>query len=149
MTEVMFYHLQRRPLESVLPTLLQKSLERGWNAIVQFGSPERCSAIDAHLWTFAEESFLPHGTIADGEPETQPVYLTTGEENPNGAAIRFLVDGAAVGDLAPYERVAIIFDGNDQDAVEAARQTWRDVKSAGYDATYWQQSDRGKWEKKA
>lgn len=149
MTEVMFYHLQRRPLESVLPTLLQKSLERGWRVVVQFGSIERCTALDAHLWTFAEESFLPHGTLADGEPEGQPIYLTTGPDNPNHAEIRFLVDGAGFCDLAPYERVVLIFDGNDQDAVEAARQTWREVKSAGHDVTYWQQSDRGRWEKKA
>ena len=93
MTEVLFYHLQSQPLERVLPELLEKSLERKWRAVVQVGSEERRDALDAHLWTFRDEGFLPHGTIKDGHAGAQPVYLTTDEDNPNGAEVRFLADG--------------------------------------------------------
>ena len=133
----------------MLPTLLEKSLERGWHAVVQAGTPERTDALDAILWTYRDESFLPHGTSADGNLELQPVFLTFGEDNPNGAQIRFFVDGAASTDIASYERAVYMFDGHDQEAVAGARGMWTALKDAGHDVTYWQQSEQGKWEKKA
>ncbi|MGE0699958.1 MAG: DNA polymerase III subunit chi [Hyphomicrobiaceae bacterium] len=148
-TEVFFYHLDRHPLERVLPGLLERTLERGWRAIVQVGSRERLEAIDTHLWTWREESFLPHGTAKDGPPELQPVLLTTGEENPNGAGVRFLVDGATLSRFAGYVRVVIIFDGADRLAVEAARGQWKAARAEGCAVTYWQQTEAGRWERKA
>jgi DNA polymerase-3 subunit chi len=149
MTEVLFYHLQNQPLEQVLPGLLEKCLERNWRAVVQLGSEERRDALDAHLWTYREEGFLPHGTAKDGHAAAQPVWLTAADDNPNGAKVRFLADGVEAANYSDYERVVVLFDGNDPDALERARASWADTKAAGHDATYWQQSERGRWEKKA
>jgi len=149
MSEALFYHLERQPLERVLPSLVERTLERGWRATVQVGSEERLEALDTLLWTYREESFLPHGTRRDGNPGLQPVYLTTSEENPNGSHVRFLVDGAEAGDLAGYQRVVYLFDGRDEAAVAKAREQWKAAKAAGLEATYWQQSPEGRWEKKA
>jgi DNA polymerase III subunit chi len=150
MTEILFYHLQRQPLEAVLPTLLEKSLERGWRALVQATSPERLTALDDHLWTFSDESFLPHGTDREPTAADQPILLTLAEGNPNKASILFLVEGAPVpADVSPYERIALLFDGNDPEALGLARQHWQAVKAAGHQATYWQQDARGRWERKA
>jgi DNA polymerase-3 subunit chi len=149
LTEVLFYHLQRQPLEHVLPTLLERSLARGWRVVVEAGSEERVEALDAHLWTYAEVSFLPHGSAKDGDLDRQPIALVTGSSNPNAAAVRFFVDGALPDEVEGYDRVVLLFDGNDEDAVEAARVRWKALKAAGHDLTYWQQSDEGRWEKKA
>ena len=148
MTEVLFYHLDRQPLERVLPELLEKCLDRGWRTVVQVGSEERRDALDAHLWSYRDEAFLPHGTIKDGNAEGQPVWLTAADDNPNHATVRFLADGADLPDPAGYARVVMLFDGQDQDAVDRARAAWKTAKAAGHDATYWQQSERGRWEKK-
>ena len=114
MAEVLFYHLQQQPLESVLPTLLQKTLERGWRAVIQVTTEERLSALDDHLWTFSDESFLPHGTDREAHAADQPILITLGADNPNGSAIRFLAEGADLPqDIASYQRLAILFDGND------------------------------------
>src|SRR5229473_3538716 len=118
MTEMVFYHLQRQPLAQVLPTLIEKSLERGWRVVVQAGAEERIEALDAHLWTYREDSFLPHGTWREAEASQQPILLTLNDDNPNGAAVRFLLDGAAVPpDAATYQRIVLLFDGDDPDAV--------------------------------
>jgi len=149
MTEVLFYQLDRQPLVAVLAKLLQVTLDRGGRAVVQAGSPEQVAALDTQMWTFAEDSFLPHGTAADGGPEHQPIYLTASDENPNGARYRFFVDGAQLGDITSYERAIYLFDGRLADELEMARDRWRDIKSAGHDATYWRQSEAGRWEKQA
>jgi DNA polymerase-3 subunit chi len=149
MTEVLFYHLQSRPLEKVLPDLLERCLERKWRSVVQVGSPERCDALDAELWTYRDDAFLPHGTSRDGNAPAQPVWLTTTDENPNGATVRFLADGADIPDYGGYERVVLLFDGNDPEAVDRARQKWTETKAAGHEMTYWQQSPEGRWVKKA
>lgn len=149
MAEVWFYHLDGRPPESVLPPLLQKCLERGWRTVVQAGSRERLEAIDGHLWTFSDDAFLPHGTAADGHEADQPVFLTEGDDNPNGAVVRVLVDRAPPpGDLSGYERILLLFDGSDPDALAEARTQWKAVKAAGHVASYWQQGAGGRWEKK-
>lgn len=149
MTEVLFYHLQRQPLEAVLPGLLEKCLERNWKTVVQVGSEERRDALDAHLWTYNDAGFLPHGTDKDGHAALQPVWLTAGEDNPNQAEVRFFADGAEPVDVDAYRRVVLLFDGNDADAVDRARAAWQRLKGAGHDATYWQQSENGRWQKKA
>jgi DNA polymerase-3 subunit chi len=150
MTEVLFYHLQRQPIERVLPMLLEKSLERGWKVVVQTASDERVEALDAHLWTYRDDGFLPHGTAREAEAPLQPVLLTTGDDNPNGANVRFLIDGAPMPeDAASYQRIVLLFDGEDEDAVAEARTRWTQAKAQNFDATYWQADDEGRWVKKA
>jgi DNA polymerase-3 subunit chi len=148
--EVLFYHLQRQPLEAVLPSLLVKSIERGWRVVVQAVTEERLAALDDHLWTYSDESFLPHGTDREPQPESQPILLTTLPSNPNAAKIRFLVEGVDLPDpIDTYERVVILFNGDDEEALARARAQWRAVAKSGMPATYWQQDERGRWQKKA
>src|SRR5438045_9280997 len=110
MTEVLFYQLHRQPIERVLPTLLEKSLERGWRVVVQAAAEERIEALDSHLWTFRDDSFLPHGTWHEATVSEQPVVLTIHDDNPNGAAVRFLIDGAPVPtDATAYQRIVLSF----------------------------------------
>jgi DNA polymerase III subunit chi len=150
MTEILFYHLKGQTPEQVLPALLQKSLERGWRVVVQASSEERVEALDAHLWTWRDDAFLPHGTWRDAETAEQPIVLTINEENPNGATVRFLVDGASLsGDAVGYERIVLLFDGDDPDALEAARARWSAAKAAGTEATYWQSDENGRWRRQA
>ena len=148
MTEVAFYHLQRWPLERALPKLLEKTLEAGKRAVVMAGSADRVEALAGSLWTYEPDSWLPHGSAKDGSPEDQPVWLTAADENPNGAQFLFLADGAECPDMAAYERCFELFDGNDEAAVEAARERWKAYKEAGFDLAYWQQTERGGWQKK-
>jgi DNA polymerase-3 subunit chi len=153
-TEIHFYHLQAASLERVLPALLEKCLERGWRAVVQAASDERVSALDDLLWTYADGSFLPHGSARDGDGMGQPVYLTTGPENPNRASVRFFVERTEVLPVlgrpdAGYERGLLVFDGNDEDALADARAQWTQLRSAGHTVVYWRQDENGRWEKKA
>jgi DNA polymerase-3 subunit chi len=149
MTPVFFYHLERQPLDHVLPKLLSMSLERGWRVVVQAGSEERGEAIAAQLWSHDEESFLPHGTRADGFPELQPIWITAVDENPNNANVRFYVDGAEVGDIGGLTRAVILFDGNDPEAVDSARAGWKRFKAEGHEVSYWQQDEQGRWQNRA
>jgi DNA polymerase-3 subunit chi len=148
MTEILFYHLKGQTPEQVLPALLQKSLERGWRVVVQASSDERVEALDAHLWTWRDDSFLPHGTWREPDAGEQPIVLSVNEQNPNGASVRFLVDGASMADQGEgYERIVLLFDGDDPDALEAARKRWSEAKSAGIAVTYWQSDERGRWQR--
>jgi len=149
MTEVAFYHLQRATLETVLPKLLEKTLDAGKRAVVLAGSDARAEALAGHLWTYHQDAWLPHGTAKDGNADRQPVWLTARDENPNGATFLFLCDGADSGELSTFERCFDLFDGNDEAAVTAARNRWTERKAAGHDLTYWQQTERGNWERKA
>ena len=148
MPDILFYHLEPRPLEVVLPQLLEKTLERGWRAVVEVGSAERAEALDAHLWTFRDDSFLPHGMAGDDVEAHQPIVLTTGSDNPNGAACRFFVDRAVPRSVEGYERIVYMFSGHDPDAVAEARLAWRALKDSNM-LTYWQQEPDGRWVKKA
>lgn len=153
MAEVLFYHLERSGLEEALPPLLEKTLAKGWRAIVHPGSEERAAALDAHLWTYRDDSFLPHGLASAPHAEHQPVLISLERDNRNRAQAVFLVDGADWEDwtagAAGAERVVVMFDGRDTQAVAAARQQWTKAKAAGFTATYWQQTASGGWEKRA
>ncbi len=143
MTEIRFYHLTRKSLEQALPELLEKTLARGSKAVVMTGSPERAEALTQYLWSYNPNGFLPHGNAKDGYPELQPVWLTPEDERPNNADILFLTDGAASARLDEYSRVCDIFDGNNEDAVAAARLRFAANRKAGHSLTYWKQTDKG------
>ena len=147
MTEILFYHLEHSSLETVLPGLLEKTLKRKWKAVVKAASPAQVEALDEHLWTYTDQSFLPHGAGGDGTE--QPIWLSEQDDCPNAADILFLVGGAAaeIGQLDQFTRCVTIFDGRNDDAVSAARQFWKSAKECGHETTYWKQSSEGRWEK--
>lgn len=149
MAEVLFYQLTASPLEVSLPDLLERSLGRGWRVVLRCGSEAGMAGLDAMLWTYRDDAFLPHGTAAMGRAAVQPIYLTLGDENPNGAQVLMLVDGARAtpADMAGYDRTCLIFDGRDERALEEARADWRAVRAAGLPAKYWAQ-EQGRWVQK-
>ena len=147
MTEILFYHLKGQTPEQVLPALLQKSLERGWRVVVQASSDERVEALDAHLWTWRDDAFLPHGTWRDAEAAEQPIVLTVNEENPNGATVRFLVDGASLsGKATPAMSASCCCSmATIRRRSRVARARWSEAKAAGAEVTYWQADENGRW----
>jgi DNA polymerase-3 subunit chi len=149
MKRVDFYHLQRWPLEQALPPLLSKVLESGQRAVLLTASRERAEALSAVLWTWKADSWLPHGTPADGFPGEQPIWVAEEDERPNGAAILLLTDGMTSGRMEEYDRCLDLFDGRDDSAVQAARERWKTCRDTGWELHYWQQTDRGGWNEKA
>lgn len=149
MTEVLFYHLTESKLEDALPPLVDKSVERGWRVAIQLKEAARRDALDTHLWTYREDSFLPHGTDDTEMAPSQPVLLTVTGDNANQATVRFIVDGAEPPAIDGYERIVFMFDGYDQEQLDGARAQWKRLKGEGHNLTYWQQTPEGRWEKKA
>ncbi len=149
MPEILFYHLTERPLEAAAPEILERCVERGWRVTLRARSEERVAALDSHLWTYRDDSFLPHGTAAAGEAARQPIYLTAGDERPNDPDVLMLVEGAEASDaeMAAHDRTVLIFDGHDDDALARARDAWRRAAASGLRAVYWAQ-DGGRWVKR-
>jgi DNA polymerase-3 subunit chi len=147
--ELWFYHLERTTLADALPELLEKTLEKGWRALVRTGNADHLKALDATLWTKKEDSFLAHGRDDEADPDRQPILLSLTEDNANGAQILFALDGVDVEKPDAFERVCVMFDASDEDAIAASRALWKKAKDEGRTISYWQQSIEGRWEKKA
>ena len=147
--EVWFYHLERSGLDQVLPELLEKTLAKGWRALVRSTQRERIDYLDGWLWSYRDDSFLPHGSAAEPLAERQPILLSDGDNNANGAQALFLIDGAEPGDISPYERCILLFDGRDESALSLARRQWSAFKKAGAPVSYWKEGDVRGWTKQA
>ncbi|WP_299932812.1 DNA polymerase III subunit chi [uncultured Pelagimonas sp.] len=145
-----FYHLTQRSLEDTLPMLLGKALGAGWKVAVRGTDPGRMDWLDQRLWLGQEDDFLPHGQIGGPHDALQPVLLTCGPEAPNAANCVMTVDGAGItaDEVKALDRVCILFDGYDQEAVQNARVQWKELTGAGCSAQYWSE-ETGRWEKKA
>jgi DNA polymerase-3 subunit chi len=154
LTEILFYCLERRSIEDIIPGLLERTTERGWRAIVRVDSAERMNALDVHLWTYSDQSFLAHGTPQTAHPSRQPIYLTTGDENLNAARVLFLAGGDIPlnwnsSRFADFSRVVVLFDGLDPNTLNAAQASWQSALQAGQSAIFWRQNQSGKWEQRA
>jgi DNA polymerase III subunit chi len=153
MSEVLFYHLEKKSLDEVLPGLVERSLARNWRALIRTESADRAQALDNLLWTWSEESFLPHAQAGDGDPLKQPVLIAVEEGNLNGADVLFLVGGRMPqswdGETANFTRIVVVFDGRDEQALAGARAAWTMARQSGHETTYWRQSAGGRWEKQA
>ncbi len=152
MTETRYYHLTKTTTAEALPELLQKTLQRGWRAVVILNNQEDVQRLNNHLWTYDNNSFLPHGSKDSkspiDNPEAQPIWLTCDDENLNDANVLFLCDGVDSKNILKFDLVCRIFDGNDANIIDRARKSWKDQKTSDHDLTYWQQSDNGAWHKK-
>ncbi len=150
MTRYDFYHLQKTPLEQVLPKLCEKAYATGKRIKILVGNDERVEFLNSLLWTYSEESFLPHGSKKDGFASEQPIFLSSTEDNENNAELLILVDGAmpSIDVLKNYERVLNIFDGNDDISLNNSRDYWKMIKSTDGELHYWQQKDNGSFEQK-
>ena len=148
MTETRFYHLERRRVDEALPTLLEHALDEGRRVLVRASSDEMVAALNERLWTYDDASFLPHGAAGDGDPMTQPVFLTTELENANAATMLVRLSGAETGDAEDaFDLVVILFDGRDETVLAQARGEWRRLKDQGRAISYWRESDEGGWER--
>lgn len=147
--EIWFYHLERAGVEAVLPPLLEKTLERGWRALVRTTSKERVAALDDALWSGKDDSFLPHGRADHPDAELQPVLISDTAGAPNRPDALFLIDGAEPGEIEAFSRVVLLFDGHDESALATSRERWSEYKRQGLCVAYWQQSSDGRWEKKS
>jgi DNA polymerase III subunit chi len=146
MTEIGFYHLTRSTLAQALPQLLARTLAAGQRALVLGSNVAGLDALSTALW--AQPGWLPHGLASDGDPDLQPIWLTTEAEPLNGARYLFLFDGAETDRLKDYDRAFDLFDGNNPESVAAARIRWKAAKDAGHTLAYWQQTESS-WQKKA
>lgn len=148
MTDIRLYHLERSSIDTALPQLLHKALQTGERILIKVSCPKEAKRLDEHLWTYDHESFLPHSTTLDGNETDQPVFITNTSENINSASILFLTGDLTEEHLSAYQMVCDIFDGRNPYSLNAARTRWKIYREAGFDPTYWQQTDKG-WEKKA
>ena len=150
MTRFDFYHLQKTPLEQVLPKLCEKAYSTGKRIKILVGNDERVEFLNSLLWTYSEESFLPHGSKKDGFADQQPIFISSSDDNENNAELLILVDGAmpSLDILKAYERVLNIFDGNDETSLNNSRDYWKMIKSTDGELHYWQQKDNGTFEQK-
>ena len=146
-TDVNFYQLGTRPLDAVLPRLLEKALAAGFRAVVRDGDPARLARLDTVLWTYDAASFLPH-TVDGPYAAAQPVLLTAGDDVLNDADLLVVVDGVLPDDLARFRRTLYLFDGGDADALARARIDWKAVRAqAEVTPVYWREDADGRWEK--
>lgn len=148
MTEYWFYHLETSTLENVLPELLGKTIERGWRALVKVPD-SMLEHLDGYLWTYQDASFLPHGRDDEPQADRQPILLSADASGSEGFDCVFLVDGQDLNVSDSTTRCIVMINGRDADAVQSARAQWTRLKKTDANLSYWQQNDRGRWEKKA
>lgn len=149
MTEISFYHLTTSPLERALPKLLEKSVSAGFRSVVVTSDEAQSDKINALLWSYDPNSFLPHGSKKDPHPETQPIYITHEPEAPNSPDMLVITDGSALELDGALKKVLDIFDGQDEAQVAKARTRWKDYKAAGHEVSYYKQNEQGGWQKAA
>ncbi len=147
MTEIRFYHLQKKSAESVVFDLAERALLKFPRIQIRVRDEADATRLNDFLWSNKADSFLPHGTASDGYSDKQPVFITA-LNNPNAAEVLFLMPGADTSGIAPFKLVCDILDGRDEEQIAAARSRYRDWKSQSHDLSYWQQNDAGKWEQK-
>lgn len=146
--EARFHHLERRRVDQALPRLLERAREEGQRVVVRASSDEMVAALNERLWTYDDASFLPHGAAGDGDPMTQPIFLTCEAENPNAATMLVRLSGAEAGESdRAFDLVILLFDGRDEAALAEARGEWRRLRDDGRAISYWRESNEGGWER--
>ena len=146
MTEIRFYHIQKKSAEATVFDLAERALTRGHRILIRLKDEDEAKRLNDFLWVNKPESFLPHGME---NPEAQPIFLTATNENLGNADVLFLMPGSESSGVETFKLVCDILDGRDEEQISAGRARYRDWKTQGHELSYWQQTDAGKWEQKS
>ena len=134
-----FYHLATSPLERVLPQICEKVLASGERLLV-VAEADQLARLDEQLWTYAVDSFLPHGRERAGD---QPILLSEAPVAANKATHVALADGVWRDEALGFARTFYFFDNARRDE---ARDAWRALKDKPEaEARYWKQTEEGRW----
>jgi DNA polymerase-3 subunit chi len=137
-----FYHLDASPIERVLPRICERLLADGERLLV-VAAPAQLGSLDASLWSYARDSFLPHGLANAEDAATQPILLAERIEAANGARNLALADGEWRDEALGFERVFYLFGAGQ---LETARASWRALNPRPeVECRYWKQDSNGKW----
>ncbi len=146
--EYWFYHLpEGAGVDEALPALLEKTLHKGWRAVVYCRDELQRDQLDDMLWTYRDDSFLPHGRAGTAEADRQPVLLTVENAQAHAAEAVFVLSARTPPNGESVERVVIMFEDSDGDARQHARERWKALKGAGATVSYWRRGPAGRWEK--
>lgn len=148
MTEIRFYHLRTKTAEQALPEILMKAIDGGRRVVVKTPDEKAAAGLNDYLWVYNPDAFLPHGMKNDGHAASQPVWITAGDDNPNNANVLITTGGAVPEAPENYSLCCEMLEDRETGQIAAARQRWTSYKERGFTLTYWQQTDRGRWEKK-
>jgi len=150
-TEIRFYHLQTQSLDRALPALVAKAYSGGHRIHIRAANDKIAKTLSDAIWAHGQNSFIPHGTDKDGSAAHQPIWISANEENANNAGTIIITNGAEILPEAAKDFTLIcdMFDGNNGEAVNAARARWKNYKEMELPLTYWQQNERGGWDQKA
>jgi DNA polymerase-3 subunit chi len=144
--QVDFYHLTTTPLDRALPQIAEKVLASGTRLLIVAESAAQRLALDRLLWSYAPDSFLPHGQVGSGNEAGQPVLLSDAPDPINGARHIALVDGVWRDAALGFERAFHFFDA---DRIDEARIAWKGLADRdGVERRYWKQNG-GRWEQAA
>lgn len=144
-TSIQFYHLLHTPLERALPKLMEKILASGARAVVLTASQSAAQKLADALWSYDPNGFLPNGMANEPHPESQPIYLTWKQENPNNAEVLIITDGSQIVENSGFSKLLDMFDGSDEEALNAARARYRAYKTEGKTLRYFKQQPTGGW----
>jgi DNA polymerase-3 subunit chi len=145
--QVDFYHLTKLPLERALPQIAEKVLATGGRLIIVAGEEGQRARLDQLLWSYAPESFLPHGQAGGEDDARQPVLIADTTAAANGARNIALADGIWREEALGFDRAFHFFD---EERIAEARAAWKGLADRdGVERNYWKQNDSGRWEKAA
>ncbi|AGH48299.1 DNA polymerase III chi subunit, HolC [Sphingomonas sp. MM-1] len=145
--QVDFYHLASSPIERVLPRIAERLLVDGARLLVVCADDGQAARLDQQLWTYAADSFLPHGRAGDGGEALQPVLIAATADAANGARNIALADGIWRDEALAFDRAFHLFDDG---SIDAARAAWKAL--AGREdvvRNFWKQDESGRWAKAA
>ena len=152
LTEIVIYEFANTEPMKALPALVQKCLEQKWKVVIQCESEQIRDDLNSFLWLFEKNSFLPHGTEADGFSNKQPIFLTCINENPNSANAKIAfgkVDTGEIDSISEFDRYMVVVDSKDKETVKVAGEFFQKLSKSGYQAKYQKQNSNGGWSERA
>ena len=137
MPEASFYILPTHSLSDrfiFACKLIEKAYRSGQFCYVYTDSLQQSQQLDNQLWTFRENSFIPHQLYNDDDkaPDYQQTVLIGTQTPPeNWQKLIFNLSSNYPGDLMKTDRVLEILDNNEA-LKQAGRQRFRQYKQDGF-----------------
>lgn len=128
-TDIVFIVLNSAVKSRIVCDLTEKCYINKKRIAIFSNSEEECKKYDALLWTWKQQSFVPHKCLdVLSDPHIEPIIITTNIESPADYDTVLLIDPLPVESVKKFSTAIDFAEKYDSQGIELSRQRYKQYK---------------------
>ena len=141
-----FYKSSHRDVVRDIAWLTESIFKKNNRIVIFCTDQETAEVVDDFIWSYRDDSFIPHSIKKHRETSLDPILVTTDLDGSYEHNVLLALNGVLIKekDWQRFAKVYYFFDDQDSREKENARAMWKSFSSLAVNCKYWI-NEKNKW----